>query len=104
MRAGNQQPEHGLMNDEPLSPTKVVAPSGPQVRGARLYLAKTPNFSQQDIRKSLADAEAPRDKLWHARNPKFNPHRTDADGNVTFDDQETIENYEEWARRKDPSR
>ena len=74
-----------------------MAPSGPQVRGARLNIAKTPSFSKQDFEKSLADAKTP---LFQPKNPKFKPKRTDADGNVTFDDQETIENYEEWARRK----
>ena len=72
----------------------------PQVRGARAHLAKTPHFSKKDVEKSQADAIAPRDKLWHMRNPSFKPHRTDSDGNVTFDDHDTIENYEEHARRK----
>ena len=83
-----------------MSWLKALALSGPQVRGARAYLANTPTFSKQDFEKSLADAIAPRDKLWHQRNPLFKPHRTDPDGNVTFDDPETIENYEEHARRK----
>ena len=83
-----------------LSWLKALALPGPQVRGARAHLAQVPTFSKQDFEKSLADAIAPRDKLWHIRNPLFKPRRTDSDGDVTFDDQETIENYEEHARRK----
>ena len=73
----------------------------PQVRGARAHIAKLgPTFSKQDFEKSLADEIAPRDKLWHQANPTFKPHRTDSDGHVTFDDQDTIEHHEEHARRQ----
>ena len=73
------------------------ANAGPQLRVARLYLAKAPNFSQQDVKKALADAKSP---PYQPRNPKSIHHRTDEEGLVTFDDQDTIEQHEEWCRRK----
>jgi hypothetical protein len=70
---------------------------------ARLYTArfyqtkskKAPSFSPEDIKKSLTDAKAP---PYQPRNANFVPHRTDEEGNVTFDSQDTIEHHEEWAR------
>ena len=63
---------------------------------AFLYRAQPPRFSPEDVKKSLKDATAP---PYQPRNSKFVPHRTDGDGNVTFDDQDTIDHYEEGARR-----
>ena len=63
---------------------------------ALLYRAQPPRFSPEDVKKSLKDATAP---PYQPRNSKFVPHRTDGDGNVTFDDQDTIDHYEEGARR-----
>ena len=77
-------------------PCKALRPR-PQVRGARLYISKAPKFSTQDIKKSTADAKAP---PYQPRNSNFEPHRTDEEGNVYFDDQDTIEQNEEWSRRK----
>jgi len=84
-----------LIDDDPVSDPRGIA--RPQLRAARLYLAKTPTFSQQDCNKALADAKSP---PYQPRNSKFVPHRTDEEGLVTFDDQDTIEQHEEWNRRK----
>ena len=61
------------------------------VRPAMFYLNRRKlTFSQQDIRKSVSDETTP---PYQPRNKKHVPHRTDEDGNVTFDDQDTIENF-----------
>ena len=97
-----------LIDDEP---NWMVVPKGgakasagffvedpaPQVRVARIYILKVPKFSAQDVRKAASDGKALPDQ---PRNSKFQPHRTDEEGNVCFDDQDTIEQNEEWSRKK----
>ena len=67
--------------------------TGPaMIRPAMVYLStRQLTFSQQDIDKSVADETTP---PYQPRNKKHVPHRTDEDGNVTFDDQDTIETKE----------
>ena len=64
---------------------------------ALLYILKTPKFSAADIEKSSRDAKAP---MYQPKNSSFTPHRSDEEGNVYFDDEVTIEQAEEWSRRK----
>jgi len=54
-------------------------------------------FSKADIRKSDTDATTP---PLQGRNKEHVPHRTDEDGNVVFDDEEKIENWERHGRTK----
>ena len=68
------------------------------VRPAMVYLStRQLTFSQADIRKSVTDATTP---PFQPRNKDHVPHRTDKDGNVIFDDEDKIENWERWGRTK----
>ena len=55
------------------------------------------NFEKKEMAKSEKDETSP---LFQPRNANFVPHRTDADGNVKFDEDEDIEQHTHWARRK----
>jgi hypothetical protein len=63
----------------------------------KLYIMRSPKLCEEDIKKSARDAKAP---PYQPRNANHVNHRTDSDGNVTFDDETAIENAEEWARMK----
>lgn len=66
-------------------------------RGVAYRVQSDIKFSDEDLRKSLADASVPN---FQPRNKAHVNHRTDEDGNVIFDDEETILQNEDWARKK----
>jgi hypothetical protein len=75
----------------------VVARDKTCFKGTYEYASlKTPSFSSQDKAKARKDEKSPR---YQPKNRYFVPHRTDANGCLTIDDEVTIEDSEHYARQ-----
>jgi len=93
-----------LLDPSPSLPSGILEELGsgkPEAGNGRLVFSlrdrRKVKFEKQDVAKAKRDETAP---LYQPKNSQFVPHRTDADGNVRFDEQEDIEQHEHWARRK----
>ena len=72
----------------------VAKHRNPYYDGPKTYLVRSPKFAASDVKKSDKDEKSPMHQL---KNKDFTPHRTDMDGNLTMDDEVTIEDAEQWA-------